>query len=392
MPKLSLAMIVKDESDRLKKCLSSVKHFVNEIIIVDTGSLDDSKAVAKAYGAKVFDFTAKTHPKSFLLDKEIDGVPGPYTHTLFLADFAGARNYAYEQATNDYLMWLDGDDWVEHPENIPKVLEQMEKNNIGVMFFPYDWALDKAGNTIASMKRDRICHRKTQPKWHGIIHECLIGTVAAKQENSDLIRIKQDRGSKNYLIKYRNYKVLLEQYRQEKEAGKVGSRTLYYLGQEARGFNQDKMVEWLTEYMGVAKWRHEKAIAHGYLGQYWERKKDYVRALTEHAAAAIEDPDVFEGWYGLGRMAYYMERWEESIEFFEKGFGVDRSKRKLTDNLMDRDCSPHYYYNIALSKVGRVQDALKSVQAGLVLDPTNTWLVTNQRVYSEYLEKKEKGK
>ena len=378
-------MIVKDEEDRLDKCLTSVETFVDEIIIVDTGSLDKTKQTALNHKARVFDYNARTHPDSFILDKEIEGVPGDYTHTLFLADFAGARQYAFNQAKSDYIMWLDGDDWVENAENLKDLTLKMWCDNTALTFLPYDWALNKDGTTLATMDRERICKAKLAA-WSGRIHECLMSQ--GSQLHSTVARIKQDRGNKVYAVKYRNYKVLLEQLRRERIEGKPGSRTLFYLGQEARGFNSDQMVKWLDEYCTIARWRHEKAIAHGYLGEYYEGRKEYGMAYLEYAAASVEDPNVYEGWFGLARTCYHLGRWGECAEFTERGFKVDRSKRLLTDNAHERECKPHYYYNVALSNLGRTKEALDSCLAGMVMDPKNVWLVTNKKTFEEILNGK----
>lgn len=53
---ISLCMIIKNEEKILKRCLDSVKGLVDEFIIVDTGSSDKSKEIAKEYDAKVYDF------------------------------------------------------------------------------------------------------------------------------------------------------------------------------------------------------------------------------------------------------------------------------------------------------------------------------------------------
>ena len=85
MISLSLCMIVKNEEMVLKRCLDSVKNIVDEIIIVDTGSTDKTKDIAKKFTKNIYDF------------KWID-------------DFAAARNYSFSKATKEYIMWLDADD------------------------------------------------------------------------------------------------------------------------------------------------------------------------------------------------------------------------------------------------------------------------------------------
>jgi Glycosyl transferase family 2 len=70
----SLTMIVRGEQDHPAKCLESVRGLFDEIIIVDTGSVDRTKEIAQGFGAKVFDF-------------------------VWIDDFAAARNAALTHAT-----------------------------------------------------------------------------------------------------------------------------------------------------------------------------------------------------------------------------------------------------------------------------------------------------
>ena len=85
MASISLCMIVRDEEAVLGRCLESVAPAVDEIIVVDTGSMDGTKAVAAAYTDLIFDFA-------------------------WVDDFAAARNVSFAKATGDYILWLDADD------------------------------------------------------------------------------------------------------------------------------------------------------------------------------------------------------------------------------------------------------------------------------------------
>jgi tetratricopeptide (TPR) repeat protein len=89
--KLSLCMIVKNEEKELPLCVNSVKPVLDEIIIVDTGSSDNTKDVARQLGARVFDFP-------------------------WVDDFSAARNHSILRATGDYILWLDADDRVDGGE------------------------------------------------------------------------------------------------------------------------------------------------------------------------------------------------------------------------------------------------------------------------------------
>jgi tetratricopeptide (TPR) repeat protein len=91
-PFLSLCMIVKNEADNLPRCLSSAKPYVDEIIVVDTGSTDQSVAIAHQFGAKV-------------------------SYFAWCDDFAAARNASLALATGEWILVLDADEELEvkHP-------------------------------------------------------------------------------------------------------------------------------------------------------------------------------------------------------------------------------------------------------------------------------------
>ena len=71
---ISLCMIVKNEEKVLARCLDSIADLMDEIIIVDTGSSDNTKEIAKKYTDKIYDFA-------------------------WIDDFSAARNYSFSKAT-----------------------------------------------------------------------------------------------------------------------------------------------------------------------------------------------------------------------------------------------------------------------------------------------------
>ena len=86
-PSLSLCMIVKNEEKYLASCLASISPIVDEMIVVDTGSTDRTKDIARAFGAQLYDFE-------------------------WTGDFSEARNYSLTKATGDWVLILDADEVV----------------------------------------------------------------------------------------------------------------------------------------------------------------------------------------------------------------------------------------------------------------------------------------
>lgn len=149
MISLSLCMIVKNEHDTLARCLNSAKDIADEIIIVDTGSTDDTKDIALKYTNKVYDFT-------------------------WCYDFAKARNFSFSKASKDYIMWLDADDIIldEDREKI-KILKKILTPDIDMVYFKYNLNLDENGIPALSYYRERIIKRSMGYKWISPIHEVI---------------------------------------------------------------------------------------------------------------------------------------------------------------------------------------------------------------------------
>jgi len=89
-PRISAAMIVRDEEQVLEDCLRSIGDQVDEIVITDTGSSDRSREIAASFGAR-------------LLERPWDD------------DFAAARNHSLEAATGDWILYIDADERLDAP-------------------------------------------------------------------------------------------------------------------------------------------------------------------------------------------------------------------------------------------------------------------------------------
>lgn len=96
-------MIVKNEAEALPKCLASVQNLVDEMIVLDTGSTDDTVEIAEELGAIAHSFT-------------------------WVNDFAAARNAALQHVTGDWILVLDADEQLA-PDAIPAIKNAIQSES-----------------------------------------------------------------------------------------------------------------------------------------------------------------------------------------------------------------------------------------------------------------------
>jgi tetratricopeptide (TPR) repeat protein len=149
MPRLSLSMIVRDEAAQLRDCLASVRDFVDEMVVVDTGSRDDTAAIAIACGAHVHQ------------------LPWP-------GDFAPARNRALELVRGDWVLVLDADERLRPEARAPlrQLMETPEvllinllREEVGASQSPYSSV-------------SRLFRRHAAIRWSGAYHAMVDDSVA----------------------------------------------------------------------------------------------------------------------------------------------------------------------------------------------------------------------
>src|SRR6476620_5558871 len=85
---VSATLIVRDESAFIEACLESLTPIVDEIVLIDTGSLDDTIDKARRFPIKLHKFA--------------------WRH-----DFSAARNFAIEQSSGDWILYIDADERLE---------------------------------------------------------------------------------------------------------------------------------------------------------------------------------------------------------------------------------------------------------------------------------------
>lgn len=157
---ISLCVIAKNEEHCLARCLCSVRKLVDEIIVVDTGSTDNTVKIAVEHGASVFSFA-------------------------WIDDFAAARNYAISKARGVWILVLDADEALSllSREELQKFMEQKPAEGYYFKICSY---LDHGCNTVEDYVV-RLFKNAPEYKFSGAIHEQIAGSILCKKPDSGLV-------------------------------------------------------------------------------------------------------------------------------------------------------------------------------------------------------------
>lgn len=148
--RISLCMIMRDEEEHLARCLASVQGIVDEIVIVDTGSVDRSIEIAESFGARVL-------------------------HEEWQGDFATPRNTGIDAATGDWILVLDADEELVDGARLRELLhdEAIEGYCLReVNFIGEELGVESVVNSAFRLFRNRPAYR-----YSGALHEQIMGTV-----------------------------------------------------------------------------------------------------------------------------------------------------------------------------------------------------------------------
>lgn len=148
--RISLCMIMRDEEEHLARCLRSVEGVADEIVIVDTGSVDGSVAIAESFGARVL-------------------------HEPWRGDFAAPRNTAIDAATGDWILVLDADEELVGGQALRDLLHDEDIEGYclrEVNYIGEELGIESVVNSAFRLFRNRPAYR-----YEGALHEQIMGKV-----------------------------------------------------------------------------------------------------------------------------------------------------------------------------------------------------------------------
>lgn len=369
---ISAVLIVRNEAPRLEACIASIRPHVDEIVIVDTGSIDGTDRIAERLADKFERFT-------------------------WNEDFAEARNFATSLATHPWIFWCDGDDVVQGAENLRRHAEEMDAkrgDRPSMLMVGYEYQRDAEGRVVQFQTRERLYTPRSAFVWQEPIHEVLCPIAPECMfEKCDDIRVVHSRAGKVHDVT-RNLRILRHHY----DSGYQSTRSLYYLGLEyGHVGDTGQSIEFLRRYVGMSYYKDEKAFACIELSNLYEKLQDYHLGLDWAWKAMQVREGWFEPYYAAGKAYYYLamrggpeerRNWERCLFYLELALSLPPTVSALITNPLERSHEVHKFLNVALSKLGHHDRAMQSCLRGLEAKPDES-LAENASLLTRFLAKRE---
>lgn len=350
---ISLCMIVKNEEDTLAACLTSVGEVADEIVIIDTGSTDQTKQIAATFTDHVYDFE-------------------------WVDDFAAARNYAFSKATKEYVLWLDADD-ILTTENKEKflTLKQTLPADVDSVMMSYHLSFDEHGNPSFSSRRNRLVKREKNFRWIGFVHEYL--EVWGNILQSDIAIVHK----KEKVHSNRNLRI----YEKALESGHSFSpRDKYYYANECKDHGlYERAIEWYQKFLDEGKgWSEDNIQACGKMSDCLTQTKDWLPAIRSCLKSFEYDTPRGENCCRLGSIYLQQNDYERAIFWYKLATQVELPETKSP--FIERSnytWLPHLQLCLCFDRLGKHSEAKKHNELASEFVPNHPAILYNRKYFDD---------
>lgn len=370
MPTLGLAIIVKDEEKDLPVLLESVKGVFDEIVVVDTGSKDRTKEIARSYGAKVYDFE-------------------------WIDDFSAARNFSFSKITSQWTCWLDADDVLLPADKARLVALKPTLGSHDAYLFQYNYAQNEFGASTCMLWRHRILRTTLKIPWLCAIHEHLAIPFGLNVLRTDITVMHRRSPEANKKDEGRNLRIL----KKAVQAAPDDQRMRFYYARELEqvGERQEAIRQFEQYLSKPTDYADNKVSAISTLAQTYLTEKQGDKAIATCFRGLECDPRWAEFYYVLGHV-YYARAEEDKAAGRDSGANWRlaahwyelAAARPKPDTLMFV-FEDHYTWSAhdrlckCYSEIGKLREAYEANLKVLKYRPTDTRILDNHVILEDRL-------
>lgn len=313
-----IVKIDEQEINHLQNCLESIKGRVDGIFLN-------------------FNHKPSQKPPKQLIER-IEQLARAYNYEYIITgwhnNFAEARNANLAQVPKEYdwIIWLDTDDKVKHPEKIREVAK--ESKNFDCVFVDYDYDHDEHGNVTTTHLVGRLFKNNGSHHWNPktSVHETLVETRSVSQGMThDFVVIHQAQEERTQASFQRNIKMLEDQLK--REAKDPDPRTFFYLASTYMDAGDlESAKELFKDYLEMSGWDQERSLALTKLGRIYEAQDNRADAKIAFARAIAEDPSTPDPRIELASLEVGMEQWTKARSWLEYVLKMDKNQTTLERN------------------------------------------------------------
>ncbi|SHK30653.1 glycosyltransferase [Desulforamulus aeronauticus] len=343
--RLSACSIVKNEAKNIARSIESYKDVVDEIIIVDTGSTDNTVEICQSLGAKVL-------------------------HFEWINDFAAAKNYALQHAQGEWILFLDADEWFVpklNDDRIFKVLDKVEKLPDVVAIKTTLCNIDETTGFISTKNScARILKNGSGVHYVGKIHEDIRRNGqpvhTATLEELEIYHCGYAQG-RVVGKSHRNLEILYDIYR----TGKADTATYFYLCRENALINNYSEALKFYELFFRQKNCEQVILSANIFVSIYEHGIDikqnnmdrftFQDILTDIESAIEKYPDI-PSHYHLKALHYYNFGFDfdQALELFEKAISLHKEYKGPYINSFAKSLPEAYWYMAQIYRAKHKQD------------------------------------
>ncbi len=317
-------MIVKDEEPQLAGCLDSVQGLVSEIIIVDTGSTDNTKKIALNYNAKIIDH-------------------------LWNDDFSAPRNISLKAASYDWILILDADERLDKSD-FEKIRRYTQSRNLAYKLVQRHYRND---TELVGFKLCQGEFPEWEKNWHGYVESSLIRLIPNDPQleyRNCMHELLEE--SVNNLPHYKTIdsEIRLHHFDLARPSERISWKKNFYTRMSAK----------------KAQMMNDSWKAHYEYGLDLNVKKRFTESLAPLLKAHQLDPRQLDPLLALGHAFGELKKFRESEECFLKTLKLDPKNFQAACHL-----------GVVYMKIGKFDLAVRILQEALKLNPKDIGALLN---------------
>lgn len=357
--KVCVYAICKNEEKFVKRWVESMRE-ADEIIVLDTGSTDNSVKLLKDLGVKVT--TKEIKPWRF--------------------DVARNKSLELVPIDTDICVCTDLDEVLERGWR--EKLENAWQENTTRLKYTYNWSFDEYGKPATTFLLNQI-HKRKGYHWYHPVHEILVPEEKEEEVICEQIILNHYPDSSKSRS---NYLPLLEM---SVEEDPTDDRNMHYLGREYMYYGKyNESIDTLIKHLNLptSKWDAERCASMRFIARCYLGLNRLNEAEMWYQKAIKEAPYLRESYVELAKLYFDQKKYEQAYELLQDAYLI---KEKAPIYINEAFAWNEYIdelMGLVCFELKRYPESLNYMQKALKLAPTNTQIKNNCDIIDKILNKK----